>query len=1809
MNAVSFSYRHLVAVLASVTILISGCARRSSAQGIEFANPHDWAAEVSPSVSFDGGAAVDVYSGGLQIEVPIYSARLSDTLSYTLAARYESKLQWKCHPVGARAWLPDDIWALSPDPYPAVPDGRPDAGQLSELGWGWDLSLGRIAFGGQATEQKYVILPDGSVHKLYIVGDNETGDGDGGADRLITRNGSRLLAAWHLNVSSVPGSNDRQSNRIYRVFGPNGVVYEYGHWVGHPYDCGDYDTKHHHADSQRTGWHLTSMGDAHGNRVDIEYYTEKWRNHVIKRIADTAGREITTTLTNGGATGLESVLNSLIESVTYPTQDGTGVASFQYAATSDVVWPPGANLVSPQFTVALLRGITLGAADGSPVATQPKVHKFDYNEHGEVRRHELATGGIVEYAFANYHTYADSVNRALLGRGVQSVRVLPEPTAEPGSWRMHRDKAYLDACGAPQPYIVRVADPLNMWRSYEFVPRPQSCPGGSFIQPMDALPLLHKLVIWDRPVEDWSDWCMQSPSGALPAVTYEQRWFEDNWLLSGAECFNDKSPRVIHSRTSHADGSWQTVDNCGWDEFGHFRHSVTRGWTAQGGGHAIEPVSQHREYVPRVRQWMLDLKVLDETAVGGMATRQAWAYTADGQVAASVSKNEYFDYPPPGVTGDALADYQCDNSSAPVLTRNSSYISPSSSMENRLQADANNWPVVTTMLGPWKHDTSHVFCDGSSGSFRVQDMARLGQPTPPDPLPPLPSPDFPAPPLDVAADPGDVLERFEYYGAVFAHGSNADPHGHASWGQLRRATVSGDDSSRTFVKEFTWACGTAESESWPTLGLYAVDNDIQCDASSRTGIAVARRDMSGVETRFTHDDLGRLVRIEPQPTGVGAGVLQEAPTTIVHGAQDRTKTVIQRFPGAAADEGLESYEYRDGLGRTIVSQTRLSADVLSTRQFRHDALGRVTWQSELHESPIPFDEWPWPHGTTFSYSDVVAGSERPEPMRRLVKQAWADGSELNVSYHGRSVTQWIAGINNDPAQVSRRTIHYDALSRPWHVDAPDDPASPAADAFYEFDVHGEIEGVVLQDPGNPASRQVRWWKRDALGRLEAHYQPETGEVSEMRHDALGNLIAFRDADGIVHSSDYDGASRLVSTGYMDGSAFIPVEFLEYDDPSVPGARGKLTATQTVTSAGAPVIRREYAYESVGARLSSIRYINSTEPPLDCTATLEHDELGLSRRLEYPACAGSSQAPFAVVYDREFGRVQRVGTDDAPSHFQRGVVYHATGAPAFKGLGNGIAEWSFYDSRGRLESRSTGEASMAASYDAVGNLTSFVDLYPMSRTDEFRYDLSGRLKSAVHAGVGEYTMVYDVFGNMVSQVFNNAGACASWEANDFTGRLYENAAAGDTQNDVTNRISHLGIDPACHPSTAVVYDNSGNVRADETAAYAYDVLGRCISRTPHTTGAQEDYLYDTNGWRVATVRQPGAGQEVEHFLRDPDGLLLRDGDTAYVYVEGKLLATRKFGSGGAVEDRWYALDQRDSTRAVLDESGNVVSRHDFAAFGVELPRTNPAPGEARLYAGHLQWGDDSHVYMMARSMSTRHARFLSPDPTPESIAATDPQTWNRYTYCENNPLVNRDPDGKIIETVWDVANIVMGAKSLAQNIASGNAKGAALDALGIVLDAGATAVPGLPGGAGTAIKAARVADKAKDAVVAARAAGNAKDAAGGGAKVFRGLAKGEETAGGLVARNVNAGNSPASHIAGKRDTQWISTTKDRDIAFSKYGEHGVVEIDLSKVSSEVLDVSDGVPGVPPGGMLEHWGRNAQEVLIRGNVPAEAVRRVK
>ena len=116
----------------------------------------------------------------------------------------------------------------------------------------------------------------------------------------------------------------------------------------------------------------------------------------------------------------------------------------------------------------------------------------------------------------------------------------------------------------------------------------------------------------------------------------------------------------------------------------------------------------------------------------------------------------------------------------------------------------------------------------------------------------------------------------------------------------------------------------------------------------------------------------------------------------------------------------------------------------------------------------------------------------------------------------------------------------------------------------------------------------------------------------------------------------------------------------------------------------------------------------------------------------------------------------------------------------------------------------------------------------------------------------------------------------------------------------------------------------------------------------------------------------------------------------------------------------------TTKVITDHLGSIVSLIDNSDYvydvqydvwggrNVMLPYDFD-PTFDRGYTGHEHLNALNLINMNGRMYDPQLGRFLSPDPFIQS--PTDPQNYNRYSYCLNNPLKYSDPDGEFWESIF------------------------------------------------------------------------------------------------------------------------------------------------------------------------------------------------
>lgn len=162
-------------------------------------------------------------------------------------------------------------------------------------------------------------------------------------------------------------------------------------------------------------------------------------------------------------------------------------------------------------------------------------------------------------------------------------------------------------------------------------------------------------------------------------------------------------------------------------------------------------------------------------------------------------------------------------------------------------------------------------------------------------------------------------------------------------------------------------------------------------------------------------------------------------------------------------------------------------------------------------------------------------------------------------------------------------------------------------------------------------------------------------------------------------------------------------------------------------------------------------------------------------------------------------------------------------------------------------------------------------------------------------------------------------------------------------------------------------------------------------------------------------------KVTNYFYDGDSLNVlyeTDGDNevtkAYTYGEsGQLLSFTQNGN-----KYFYHYNAHGDVIAMTNSAGKIVAEYEYDTWGVptKVKEDEEVKGNPYRYAGYRFDEETGLYYLIARYYEPRNGVFLSLDPDPGSDG--DALDQNGYTYGNNNPVMNVDPDG---HWVWFVVN--------------------------------------------------------------------------------------------------------------------------------------------------------------------------------------------
>ncbi|MGH9616401.1 MAG: RHS repeat-associated core domain-containing protein, partial [Acidobacteriaceae bacterium] len=170
---------------------------------------------------------------------------------------------------------------------------------------------------------------------------------------------------------------------------------------------------------------------------------------------------------------------------------------------------------------------------------------------------------------------------------------------------------------------------------------------------------------------------------------------------------------------------------------------------------------------------------------------------------------------------------------------------------------------------------------------------------------------------------------------------------------------------------------------------------------------------------------------------------------------------------------------------------------------------------------------------------------------------------------------------------------------------------------------------------------------------------------------------------------------------------------------------------------------------------------------------------------------------------------------------------------------------------------------------------------------------------------------------------------------------------------------------------------GMLTSTNSAQYTYDALDQRVEKTGGSYPTETIYF---NGEPIALLNASSGAY------------------TDLIWAGGRIIA-EVAGTQSALPS--YRLpDHLGSLAMTTDGSGNVTGTNVLSPYGETLSSNT---NDSFSYAGLTQdteYGGDAATF---RNCSTEQTRWLRPDPYNGSYDLSNPQSFNRYTYVNGNPL--------------------------------------------------------------------------------------------------------------------------------------------------------------------------------------------------------------
>ena len=853
-----------------------------------------------------------------------------------------------------------------------------------------------------------------------------------------------------------------------------------------------------------------------------------------------------------------------------------------------------------------------------------------------------------------------------------------------------------------------------------------------------------------------------------------------------------------------------------------------------------------------------------------------------------------------------------------------------------------------------------------------------------------------------------------------------------------------------------------EAERYFTEGRYlylernALGHQTKITTRNVFGLAVNAENLHLQSSTSFYDSLGREYM-----TKDATGAWQRtdmAYCSVANGVSCPTGAIYRSLKRSSG--GGETIEYFDVLGRNIRTTTTSFDGRQVHVDTEYDSLSRVSRQSNPYYDGESISGW------THNHYDILG---------RVISVTAPDNSIISSSYKNNVTT-----ITNSLQQ--KRIQTRDGLGQLIKVE--DDLEGSVN---YTYDVYGELLTATTTADGTSVTVRMCY---DKFGRKVAMHDPDKGgfnigtsykggtnatktcdEVAASlngtrldgwwyySYNGFGELTSQIDTKGQKTTMTYDLLGRMKTrTDYKTNNSIEGYTEWFYDTAedgtAKTGAKGQATAvvmntngTSSLCSGGALNCHRTvYNYDDFGRPTTTQVY-----HPGDATAyttSVTYDKYSRPSH-QYDVLHqliksnGTPQTSGVEIRYNLNGYEQEVIDLGSGQRLEKTLATNARGQVTSILRGNGATTTNTYDEvTGLLTYQHAGVLSPVKliqhngyGWDTVGNLT-------------YRYNQSARIGGGNNSLQERFC--YDKLNRLTRT---------------YLGSLTGSCTVSGTQSIITynghgNITSKTGVgsytygsQAGPHAVTATTtgnktyqYDNNGNMISDKNngavnRSFEYTTYDQVALITKG--GLQTAFYYGPDRSRWQRINTKNSVRTITRYLGSVERIETEHtGSVEWKRSVAGALFTYKTDTGNnllATSKLFIYKDHLGSVDIITNTIGDLTHSMSFDAWGARRSAEawNIAYDISKLkltgfshevtkrgYTGHEMVDEMDIIHMNGRIYDAKLGRFLQADPFIQ--AATNTQSFNRYSYLLNNPLNATDPSGFFLKKLWNKIRPFVGA---------------------------------------------------------------------------------------------------------------------------------------------------------------------------------------